>query len=157
MIYIHCSELILLFYASFLIILVHFFNFNCNDIILKKVGDILLITNEDIKRTIGIKIKQARLSQKYTQEYVAENIEISTDLLRNIENGRNIGSLPTLLNICNFLRISPNTLFEELLNFKEDTLDSSLTNYFNSFSNKDINTLKEIIIHLDKNYTKKSQ
>ena len=117
----------------------------------------MLITNEDIKRTIGIKIKQARLSQKYTQEYVAENIEISTDLLRNIENGRNIGSLPTLLNICNFLRISPNTLFEELLNFKEDTLDSSLTNYFNSFSNKEINTLKEIIIHLDKNYTKKSQ
>lgn len=117
----------------------------------------MLITNEDIKRTIGIKIKQARLSQKYTQEYVAENIEISTDLLRNIENGRNIGSLPTLLNICNFLRISPNTLFEELLSFKENTLDTSLNQYFHKLSNKDLDILKEIVIHIDKNYTKNSQ
>lgn len=112
----------------------------------------MLITSQDILSTIGNKIKKARISKKFTQEYVSENIEISTDLLRNIENGRNIGSLPTLLNICNFLQISPNYLFEELLTFKESTLDTTLIEYFNQISENEKNVLKNIIIHIDKNY-----
>ena len=112
----------------------------------------MLVTSEDILKTIGNKIKKIRLSKRYTQEYVSENIDISTDLLRNIENGRNIGSLPTLLNICNFLEISPNFLFEELLTFKEDTLDTNLISYISDLSSEDKNILKKIIIHIDKNY-----
>ena len=112
----------------------------------------MLITNKDVLKIIGSKIKQARLSKKFTQDYVAENIDISTDLLRNIENGRNIGSLPTLLNLCNFLIISPNYLFEELLTFKEDTLDSTLISYIQNISENDKDILKKIIIHIDKNY-----
>ena len=73
-------------------------------------------------------------------------------MLRNIENGRNIGSVPTLLNLCNFLKISPNTLFGELLDFKEDTLDSTLLEQLKSISKKDKESLKNIIIHIDKNY-----
>ena len=114
----------------------------------------MLITSEDILNIIGSKIKQVRLSKKYTQDYVSENINIYIDLLRNIENGRNIGSLPTLLNLCNFLEISPNYLFKELLTFKEDTLDSNLITYINALSQKDKEILKDIIIHIDKNYGK---
>lgn len=112
----------------------------------------MLITNKDVLETIGNKLKQARLNQKYTQDYVAENIDISTDLLRNIENGRNIGSIPTLLNLCNFLQISPNFLFSELLTFKEETLDTDLKSYISKLSDSDKEILKEIIIHIDKNY-----
>ena len=83
---------------------------------------------------------------------MAEGVDISIDLLRNIENGRNIGSVPTLLNLCNFLKISPNTLFAELLDFKEDTLDTTLINDFKKFSKKDRDVLKNVIVHLDKNY-----
>ncbi len=113
---------------------------------------ILLITNNDVLKTIGNKIKKSRQSKKYTQEYVAENIEISTDLLRNIENGRNIGSVPTLLNLCNFLEISPNCLFSELLTFQEKTLDTDLKTYISKLSKENKEFLKEIIIHIDKNY-----
>lgn len=112
----------------------------------------MLITSNDVLKTIGNKIKQVRLSKKYTQEYVSENINISTDLLRNIENGRNIGSLPTLLNLCNFLKITPNFLFAELLTFEENTLDTDLKKYFKNLSTESKATLKEIIIHIDKNY-----
>ena len=112
----------------------------------------LLIKSEDVLKSIGNKIKDARLSKKYTQEYVAENIDISTDLLRSIENGRNIGSLPTLLNICNFLHISPNKLVEDLLTFKDDTLDSTLISYIDELSGVSKDVLKKIIIHIDKNY-----
>ena len=108
--------------------------------------------NPDIKQVIAENIRKFRLEKGYTQDYVAEQINVSTDLLRSIENGRNIGSITTLLNICNFLQVSPNTLFAELLNFKEDTLDSSLLNLIHQLSKEDKNILKEIIIHIDKNY-----
>lgn len=112
----------------------------------------LLITSDDVLNTIGKKFKQARLSKKYTQEYVSENIDISIDLLRNIENGRNIGSIPTLLNLCNFLEISPNYIFSDLLTFEEPTLDTSLMSYIKQFSDDDKELFKKIIIHIDKNY-----
>lgn len=112
----------------------------------------MLITSNDVLKTIGNKIKQARLSNKYAQDYVSENVDISTDLLRNIENGRNIGSIPTLLNLCNFLKISPNYLFSELLTFQEKTLDTDLSNYINKLSKENKDVLKEIIIHIDKHY-----
>lgn len=68
----------------------------------------MLITNADVLQILGKNLKLARKNLKYTQEFVAENVNISIDLLRNIENGRNIGSVTTLLNLCNFLKISPN-------------------------------------------------
>ena len=112
----------------------------------------MLITSYDVLKTMGNKIKQARLANQYTQDYVSEHIDISTDLLRNIENGRNIGSIPTLLNLCNFLKITPNYLFSDLLTFQEKTLDTDLKTYFNQLSEESKNILKEIIIHIDKNY-----
>lgn len=63
--------------------------------------------------------------------------------------GRNIGSIPTLLNLCNFLKITPNYLFSDLLTFQEN-----LKTYFNQLSEESKNILKEIIIHIDKNYKK---
>lgn len=112
----------------------------------------MLITSDDVLQTIGKKFKQSRLSQKYTQEYVSEHIDISIDLLRNIENGRNIGSIPTLLNLCNFLKVSPNYIFSDLLTFEETTLDTSLKSYIKNISKEDKELLKKIIIHIDKNY-----
>ena len=112
----------------------------------------MLITNEDILNTIGNKIKQARLLKGYTQEFLAENVDVSTDLIRNIENGRNVGSVATLLNLYNFLEISPNFLFSELLTYREPTLDTTLISYFSGLSDESKNLLKEIIIHIDKNY-----
>ena len=112
----------------------------------------MLITSNDVLKVIEKKFKKARLSKKYTQEYVSENIDISIDLLRNIENGRNIGSIPTLLNLCNFLKVSPNYIFSDLLTFKESTLDTTLTSYIQNISKEDKKLLKDIIIHIDKNY-----
>jgi len=112
----------------------------------------VLIKGTDVLEVLGKNLKKARKKLKYTQEYVAEGVDISIDLLRNIENGRNIGSVPTLLNLCDFLKISPNTLFAELLDFKEDTLDTTLLSEFKNLSKKDRNVLKNVIIYLDKNY-----
>lgn len=110
------------------------------------------VTNQDILDVLGTQVKKARRKLGYTQEFVSESIGVSIDLLRNIENGRNIGSIPTIINLCNFLKVSPNTLFEDVLEFKEDTLDSGLLRLLSEFSKKDKRLLRDIIIHLDKNY-----
>ena len=110
------------------------------------------VTNQDILNILGLQVKKARRKQGYTQEFVAESIGVSIDLLRNIENGRNIGSIPTIINICNFLKVSPNTLFEEVLDFKEETLDTNLLNLISNLSKKDKKILRDVIINLDKNY-----
>ena len=47
---------------------------------------LILITNKDILQFIGKKIKKARLDKNLTQDALAEKVNISTDLLRNIEN-----------------------------------------------------------------------
>lgn len=112
----------------------------------------MLISGNDVLQVLGTRLKKARNEKKLTQDFVAENVNISTDLLRNIENGRNIGSIPTLLNLCNFLEITPDILFEPLLTTEKPTLDTILTKYITSISKEDKEILKQIIIHIDKNY-----
>lgn len=113
---------------------------------------ILLIKSEDILNTIGKKIKKARIAKGYTQEALAEQIDISTDLLRNIENARNIGSLPTLLNICNALEITPDFLFADLISTHNNDYDKNLFNLIDKISVSDKDILKQIINYLDKKY-----
>ena len=47
---------------------------------------------------------------------------------------------------------SPNFLFSDLLDFQEDTLGTKLMSYINKLSKEEKDLLKEIIIHIDKNY-----
>lgn len=112
----------------------------------------MLVTNQDILKQLGPKVKKARIAKGYTQEYVAEHINISADLLRNIENCRNIGSVATLINLCNLLNISLNDLFIDFLPEINNTIDSKLYNYLKDFSKEDKELLKKIIIHIDKSY-----
>ena len=113
---------------------------------------ILLIKSEDILNSIGKKIKKARLAKGYTQEALAEQIDISTDLLKNIENSRNIGSLATLLNLCNVLQITPNFLFADLISTTTNDYDNKLLDLINKISNTDKDIFKKIIDFLDKKY-----
>ena len=118
----------------------------------RKLVFILLIKSEDILNTIGKKIKKARIAKNYTQEALAEQIDISTDLLRNIENARNIGSLPTLLNLCNALEITPDFLFSNLISTHNKNYDKDLLNLIDKLSISDKNILKQIINYLEKKY-----
>ncbi len=52
---------------------------------------------------IGARIKKARLDKKYTQEYVAEAIDVSCQHISDIERGINGISLSTLMDICKVL------------------------------------------------------
>lgn len=89
-----------------------------------------VLRNDDILKVIGNKIQNARSNKGYTQEYVAEKIDKSIDIYRSIENGRSVGSVATLLNICNVLEITMDDIFYDLLDKKNTILDNNLYNSF---------------------------
>ena len=110
-----------------------------------------VIKKRDILEVIGVKIQQARKEKGYTQEYVAEKIEKSVDILRSIENGRSVGSVETLLNICNLLEITLDYIFSDLLEKKEEILDKELYENFRELDLKEKEFINVMIDYMKKN------
>ncbi len=55
---------------------------------------------------IGQRIKKARLAKKFTQEYLAEQIDISVAFLSRVERGSSRVNLKRLNQLCNLLDVS---------------------------------------------------
>lgn len=110
-----------------------------------------VIKKKDILKVIGSKLQQARKDKGYTQEYVAEQIDKSVDILRSIENGRSVGSVETLLNICNVLEITLDYIFADLLNKKGEILDNKLYEDFQELDLKEKGLINTMIEYMKKN------
>ena len=76
----------------------------------------------DIKKELGKKIKEKRLSFNLTQEELAERIGISPKSLSQIELGNNFVSAQNLEAICVALKTDPKNLFDfaDNNNYKEN-------------------------------------
>lgn len=57
-------------------------------------------------KVIGMKIKERRLSQGITQEYIANQLDVNPSHISNIECGRANPSLTALVRIANILQCS---------------------------------------------------
>ncbi len=102
------------------------------------------LKDENIKTTLGNNLKKIRLNQKLTQEQLAEKINISTQLLKDIEAGRKLGSLNTFVNICIALNEMPNSLLYELfINRIKDA--ENLTSKINILSERDKKIVENLI------------
>ena len=60
---------------------------------------------------LGKRIQEARLLRNITQDYLAEKCNVTPKHISAIERGTSPGSVVLLLNICNVLDITPNSLF----------------------------------------------
>ena len=80
-------------------------------------------------RAIGLKIKERRLHQGVTQEYVANLLDVNPSHISNIECGRANPSLTALVKIANILQCSVDYFIGGEYTFKgsdEDTLDAQI-------------------------------
>lgn len=66
---------------------------------------------KNLKEAFGLQLKELRKSKNYTQEILAEMIDLSPRQLIRIENGENFPSVETLGKISLVLNISLNSLF----------------------------------------------
>lgn len=108
-----------------------------------------IIKNEDILKIIGKRIQDARRKKGYTQDYVAEKIEKSIDIYRSIENGRSVGSVASLLNICNILEITMDDVFYDLLDKKDVILDNKLYKEFQELDMDNKGLINVILEYLE--------
>ncbi len=66
----------------------------------------------DKKKLLGRRIKEIRKAKGYTQEKLAEMIDIETCSLSAIEIGRHYPSMPTVVKIAEKLDVELKSLFE---------------------------------------------
>lgn len=65
----------------------------------------------NIKKQLGAKIKRLRMKYGYTQEQLAEKMQIATRTLCGIENGENFVKAETLEKLCMVFNITSFELF----------------------------------------------
>ena len=73
-------------------------------------------TESELRKSIGKKIKIARLKAEYTQEQLAEKLSLSTRYISQLERGIAFGSASTIISVCKALDISANFLFSDIIN-----------------------------------------
>ncbi len=103
----------------------------------------------NIKKQLGLRLKQLRLENNLTQEALAEKANISPKSLSQIELGNNFISEETLEALCKVLNIKPNYLF----NFEEQQESEDIIGEINKRLTKNkklTNTIYKIIKALDK-------
>ena len=105
----------------------------------------------EIKQVIAKNIRKFRLEKGYTQEQMAEQLNVSCKFLSMIERGVSGVSITNLTNICKVLDIEPNSVFNGILNYT-DSKDEYITNALSTLANRD----KEFLISVIEYILKKS-
>ena len=80
---------------------------------------------------IGQRIKQTRKARRFTQEYVAERLNVSCQHISDIERGLNGMSIPSLMELCRVLEVSADYILFGAATGKTGNPISSLINKMN--------------------------
>lgn len=97
-----------------------------------------------IKKNLGNRIREIRISRSLTQEALAEKINLSAKSLSQIELGNNFVSAETLDELCSALNITPNVLFD--FKYSDVTKNTSLEEIVKRLKNNP--TLLKIIYRI---------
>ncbi len=99
---------------------------------------------------IGANLQQIRKSNGYTQEKLAEKIEVSVRYISDIEQDRAKPSYEVLIRICNLFGITLDQIFSEYLSAeKNKKLEYSLAGY-EKLSREDKKTIEYLIMYFNK-------
>ena len=121
--------------------------------------EVKMKNNEEfLLKSIGKKIKLARLSLNYTQEQLAEKLGLSTRYVSQLERGIAFGSATTIIKLCKTLNISSEFLFNDLINntssMPNDFVDIKfLENYLklDEYNKNIVKTLTNNLLKLQEN------
>lgn len=75
---------------------------------------------------ISKKIKQIRLQKGLTQEYIANQANVNTSHISNIENGRVKISLSTLILVCNALEVTLDYILSDEYVHPQNSMERSI-------------------------------
>lgn len=75
-----------------------------------------MLNSNNVIDGLGKRIQEARLLQKMTQDVLAEKCNVTAKHISAIECGNTLGSISLLVNICNILNITADSLLVDSLN-----------------------------------------
>ena len=81
---------------------------------------------------IGERLKEARVNKKYTQENLAEKLDVSVAFLSKIERGKSHINLKRLNQLCGLLDVSEGYLLNGASSSSENYLDKEFTDLIKS-------------------------
>lgn len=99
----------------------------------------------DNKKLLGKRIKEIRKSSGFTQEELAEKINIDITTLSGIESGRHFPSLVTLEKIAKTLNVALTTLFDFGHLVSTDEMRSYIESNMDLFSDDDIKFVYKLL------------
>ena len=93
---------------------------------------------------IGIKIREVRLKNGFSQEKLAELINMSKEHISHIECGTTKLSLPTLVKICNALETTPDLLLLDSIYKSKEYLKDEFARIINGCTELDMRLILEL-------------
>ena len=94
-------------------------------------------------KALGYRIRQQRKLLKMTQEDLAAASNVSTSYIGHIERGIKHCSLETIVDVCNALGVTPDTLLQDSLKISHVKNAEELSNASRSLLNDIANVLRE--------------
>lgn len=99
---------------------------------------------------IGKNIQKIRKSNGYTQEKLAEEIEVPVRYISDIEQDKSKPSYEILIKICNIFKIGLDQFFCNYINTKENkSMEYSLA-VFDKLSKRNKETIENLIVFFNK-------
>ena len=99
---------------------------------------------------IGKNLQAIRKSNGYTQEKLAESIEVSVRYISDIEQDRAKPSYEVLIRICNLFQVTLDQVFSKYLKAKENkSLNYSLAGY-DKLTKENKKTIEHLIMYFNK-------
>ena len=103
---------------------------------------------------IGKFLQNIRKSNGYTQEKLAESIDVSVRYISDIEQDRSLPSYEVLIRICNIFKLSLDQVFSEYLKIRKNkTLEYSLSGY-DKLSKENKKTIEHLITYFNSSSNK---
>lgn len=110
-----------------------------------------MVTDETLLREMGLRISKRRKELKYTQEQVAEQMNVSIQMISNLELGKKAIRPENLVKLCHVLNISADYI---LTGQKSPADVQSIANKLSVLSDDDLQMVESMIDYfLCKNQT----
>lgn len=103
------------------------------------------LENKKSQIRIGDLLRRTRKSLGYTQEEVAEMLDLATRYISDIERDKTKGSVDTLVKLCNIYHITPTYVLQDYLELTEDyKIDPNIIGFY-ELSEHDKQVITELI------------
>ena len=96
-------------------------------------------------KALGKKIQKFRLERNITAEKMAEDIEMSTSMIREIERGNKLPSLTSFVKIANYLNVSADELLCDSIDCVTHISEKEIKNELEGLSAENVSMIKAVV------------